>query len=107
LFKKIRVYRLLIKASLKKALLSSFYSALIVFLGSLAAQLRDQQQITVITIITALLTALVTFLVELRENYPIFKMLLEHEMATEKDVELVARFMRLVLKGEKRCVGSA
>ena len=68
MFKKIRVYRLLIKASLKKALLSSFYSALIVFLGSLAAQLRDHHQITIITIVTALLSALVTFLVELRER---------------------------------------
>ena len=82
-------------------MISSFYSALIVFLGSLAAQLRNQQQITVITVVTALLSALVTFLVELRENYPIFKMLLEHEMATEKDVERVARFMLLVLKARK------
>ena len=100
-FKKIRIYKLLIKASLKKALLSSFYSALIVFLGSLAAQLRDQQQITIITIVTALLTALVTFLAELRENYPIFRMLLENKVA-EKDAERVAQLMRLVLNFRTR-----
>jgi len=102
--KKIRVYKLLIKASLKKALLNALYSALIVFLGSLAAQLQNTQQITVITVITALLVALVTFLTELRENYPIFKILLEYKIA-EKDAERVARFMRLAFqaKEHKKC----
>jgi hypothetical protein len=64
-FHKIHVYKLLIKASLRRAIFNAFYSAIIVFLGSLAAQLQNTQQITTITIVTAILTATVTFLTEL------------------------------------------
>jgi flagellar basal body-associated protein FliL len=100
LFRKIRVYKLLIKASLKKALLNALYSSLIVFSGSLAAQLQNSRQITVITVVTAALTALVTFLTEFRENYPVFKLLLEYKVAA-KDAEKVLRFMRLAFKASR------
>jgi hypothetical protein len=99
-FSKIRVYKLLIKASLKKALLHAFYSSIIVFLSSLAAQLQSTQQITIITVITAIVTAAVTFLTELRENYPIFKLLMECKVA-EKDAERVLRFMRLAFEASR------
>jgi hypothetical protein len=98
-FSKIRVYKLLIKASLKKALLHAFYSSIIVFLSSLAAQLQSTQQITTITVVTAIVTAAVTFLTELRENYPIFK-LMECKVA-EKDAERVLRFMRLAFEASR------
>jgi hypothetical protein len=75
LFHKIQIYKLLIKASLKKALFNAFYSALIVFAGSLAAQVQNTQQITLITVITAFLTAVVTFLTELREKVTVFNRL--------------------------------
>jgi hypothetical protein len=100
LFKKIRVYKLLIKNSLKKALLNALYSSLIVFFGSLVAQLQNSRQITVITFITATLTALVTFLIEFRENYPVFKLLLEYKVAA-KDAEKVLRFMHLIFKASR------
>jgi len=76
---KIRIYKILLKDSIKKALYNALYSAVIVFLGSLAAQLQNSQQITVITVVTAVLSALVTFLVEFRENYPFFKALLQYK----------------------------
>jgi len=102
--RKIYVYKLLIKSSLKKALLNALYSSIIVFLSSLAAQLQNTQQITIITVITAIVTAAVTFLTELRENYPLFKMLLGYRVA-EKDAERVLRFMRLVYE-TTRCEGN-
>jgi Zn-dependent membrane protease YugP len=97
LFHKIHVYKLLIKASLKKALLNAFYSSLIVFFGILAAQLQNTQQITVITVVTAVLSALVTFLVEFRENYPFYKLLLEYKIEVE-DVKKTVKLMSLICK---------
>jgi hypothetical protein len=96
--RKIHVYKLLIKSSLKKALLNALYSSLIVFLSSLTAQLQNTQQITIITIITAIITAAVTFLTELRENYPLFKLLMEYKVA-EKEFQHVLdvlKFSRLL-----------
>jgi hypothetical protein len=97
--RKIHFYKLLIKSSLKKVLLNALYSSIIVFFSSLAAQLQNSQQITVITVVTAVVTAIVTFLTELRENYPIFKLLMECKVA-EKDAERVLRFMRLASRFE-------
>jgi len=97
-FHKIHIYKLLIKTTLKKALLNAFYSSLIVFLSSLAAQLQNTQQITIITVITAFLIATVTFLTELRENYPLFKLLVEYKVA-EKEFQHVLdilKFSRLL-----------
>jgi len=98
-FHKIRIYKILLKDSIKKALYNALYSAVIVFLGSLAAQLQNSQQITVITVVTAVLSALVTFLVEFRENYPFFKALLQYK-GEQRDLMLVVKFMRLMAKAE-------
>jgi uncharacterized protein involved in response to NO len=95
-FHKIRIYKLLLKASLKKALFNAFYSALIVFCGTLVAQLQNTQQITIITVITAFLTATVTFLVELRENYPFFKVLLQYK-TKGKNVMQTLKLIRLMV----------
>jgi hypothetical protein len=98
LFHKIHVYKLLIKASLRRAIFNAFYSAIIVFLGSLAAQLQNTQQITTITIVTAILTATVTFLTELRENYPLFKLSIEYKVAEKEFARTlnVLKFAQLV-----------
>ena len=105
-FHKIHVYKLLIKASLRRAIFNAFYSAIIVFLGSLAAQLQNTQQITTITIVTAILTATVTFLTELRENYPLFKLLAEYKVAEKEfghalDVLKFSRLLNTTMKHEE------
>jgi uncharacterized membrane protein YfcA len=102
LFHKIHVYKLLLKASLKKAFYNALYSAIIVFLGSLAAQLQNTQQITTITVVAAILIAIVTFLTELRENYPLFKLLVEYKVAEKEFGRVldVLKFARLVAEHE-------
>ena len=98
-FHKIRVYKILLKASLKKALLNAFYSSLIAFFGTLLAQLQNTQQVTIITVVTAVLSAAVTFLVEFRENYPFFKFLLEQKKEV-LDLYCTVKFMRLLAQAD-------